>query len=70
MLFWICLGCLLPAAAFGVGLFRAVGHHSLRRAAVQAGPRDWKVKPSREAVIATLGSLSAFDDYMAEWHSS
>jgi hypothetical protein len=72
MMFWILVGCLLSAGVIGRGVFWAVerGHQSLRRAAIQAEPRDWSVKPSREAVIARLGSLSSFDDYMAEWQVS
>jgi hypothetical protein len=37
---------------------------------MKAGPRDPMVKLSRQAVIERLGSLSAFDDYMAEWQVS
>ena len=70
-MFWIGLGCLLLAGAT-MAFFWAVeqGHVVLDRAAVPAGSRDWK--PTRGWIpgIETLGSLSAFDDYMAEWQVS
>jgi hypothetical protein len=69
MMFWICLGCLLVGVA-GVAFFWAVehGHVALRRA--QAHSLDWKPNRGWVPAIETLGSLSAFDDYMAEWQVS
>lgn len=73
---WICIGLLLVAGALRIGFSWAAdrGHQALERAArlegpaVLAGPRDSKLKPVpiRIRTIQSLGSLSAFDDYMAE----
>jgi len=69
---WILLGCLLVSGTVVVGFFWAIdhGYQVLQRAPALAGSRVWKHKPGKEAYIESLGSLSSFDDYMAEWHVS